>query len=249
MPSDFSDQAVVITGAGSGIGRATAIKLASLGAFLYISDVNRAGLAETAALLKNAGRTMYSSQYVDVSDTTAVNDWIESIAMEGPFIDHVFSCAGINPTTYDLTDTTDAYFDKLVNTNLRGTYALTRACIPHLRSGSSIVNVASVLGTRGADRMAIYSATKWGVIGFTKSMALELGPKGIRVNAVAPGYIDTPTNSNVVEGEESVRALSEKVGQRRFGTAEEVADVVVWLMGKEAGYVNGSVVEVNGGLP
>jgi len=247
MPTDFSDKVVVITGAASGIGRATAIKLSSLGAYLHLSDVNEAGLAETAALLENGHR--HTRRLVDVSDTTAVNKWIKSILGDTTFIDHAFSCAGINPTAYDLTDTSDEYWDKIVNTNLRGTYALTRACIPHLLSGSSIVNVASILGTRGAERMAIYSATKWGVIGFTKSMALELGPKGIRVNAVAPGYIDTPTNSNVVEGEESVRVLSEKVGQRRFGTAEEVADVVVWLMGKDASYVNGSVVEVNGGLP
>jgi len=248
MPTDFSDKVIVITGAASGIGRATAIKFSSRGAYLHLSDVNEAGLAETATLLKS-NTYMYRCDVVDVSDTAALNKWIDRIIEQYHRIHHVFSCAGINPTAHDLTDTTDAYFDKLVNTNLRGTYALTRACIPHLSSGSSIVNVASVLGTRGADRMAIYSATKWGVIGFTKSMALELGPKGIRVNAVAPGYIDTPTNSNVVEGEEGVRALSEQVGQRRFGTADEVADVVVWLMGDEARYVNGSVVEVNGGLP
>jgi len=248
MPSNFSGKLVVITGAASGIGRATAIKLSSLGAIIHLSDVNSPGLAETAALLSPTPQG-HSTQLVDVSDTNAINNWINSIVAGDKPIDHVFSCAGINPTAYNLTDTSDDYWDKIVNTNLRGTYALTRACMPHLRSGSSIVNVASVLGTRGAARMAIYSATKWGVIGFTKSMALELGPKGIRVNAVAPGYIDTPTNCNVVEGEESVRVLSEKVGQRRFGSAEEVADVVVWLMGAEAGYVNGSVVEINGGLP
>jgi len=245
MPSDFTGKVIIITGAASGIGRATAIKLASVGATVHLSDVNEDGLSETAKLLKSK---TYSTTVVDVSQTAAINEWIQRIADEHKGIDHVFSCAGINPTPYSLTDTSDEYWDKIVNTNLRGTYALTRACIPHLTSGASIVNVASVLGTRGAARMAIYSATKWGVIGFTKSMALELGPKGVRVNAVAPGYIDTPTNSNVVEGEESVRALSEKVGVRRFGEAEEVADVVAWLMGSEASYVNGSVIEINGGL-
>jgi len=94
---------------------------------------------------------------------------------------------------------------------------------------------------------AVYCATKYGIIGFSKCLALELGGKGIRTNVVAPGYIDTPTNAMVVEGREAVDRVVERVSMGRLGRAEEVADVVVWLMGDEAGYVNGSVVEVNGG--
>ena len=96
--------------------------------------------------------------------------------------------------------------------------------------------------------MSVYSASKWGVIGFTKSLAMELGPKGIKVNAIAPGYIDTPTNSDVVEGEEAMKRSAAKVAMGRLGTPEEVANAVAWLMSDEARYVNGSVFEINGGL-
>lgn len=118
----------------------------------------------------------------------------------------------------------------LINTNLRGTYNITRAVIPHLPApGGSIVNVSSTMGIRAAADHAIYCATKFGIVGFTKAMALELGPNGIRVNAVAPGYIDTPTNSGVVAGPTAVQQQVASVALGRMGTPAEVADVVAFL--------------------
>lgn len=164
-------------------------------------------------------------------------------------LDHVFNCAGINPTSYALTETTDEYWDKLVNVNLKGLYLVTRATIPHITSpGGSYVNVSSICGLYPQALQAIYCATKHGVIGFSKSMALELGPKGVRTNVVAPGYINTPTNSGVVEGGEGVTRMEEGNSLGRLGTPEEVADVVAFLMSEEAKYMNGSVVEIHGGL-
>ena len=110
------------------------------------------------------------------------------------------------------------------------------------------MNVSSIAGLRASAGFAVYNASKFGIIGFSKAIALELGPKGIRTNIVAPGYIDTPTNANVVEGPESVGESSKKISFGRFGEAEEVADVVVFLMGEGSRYMNGSVVEVSGGL-
>ena len=164
-------------------------------------------------------------------------------------LDHVFNCAGINPTSYALTETTDEYWDKLVNVNLKGLYLVTRATMPHITSpGGSYVNVSSICGLYPQALQAIYCATKHGVIGFSKSMALELGPKGVRTNVVAPGYINTPTNSGVVEGGEGVTRMEEGNSLGRLGTPEEVADVVAFLMSEEAKYMNGSVVEIHGGL-
>lgn len=149
-----------------------------------------------------------------------------------------------------LTSTTDEYFTSLLSTNLAGPYNLTRALLPHLtpHTGCSIVNVSSTAGLRASAGFAIYNMTKFGIIGFTKSMALELGPQGIRCNAVAPGPVETPTNASVLLGEEEVRRAGERVAMGRLGLPEEVADVVVWLFGEGSRWVTGAVVEVSGGL-
>ena len=163
-------------------------------------------------------------------------------------IDFVFNCAGVNPTSIPLEDTSDAYWDRLVNTNLKGVFLVTRACLPHFSRGSAIVNVASICGIRGSALQSVYCTTKFGLIGMSKSLALELGPRGIRVNCVAPGYINTPTNAGIVKGGDAVERMRMGNALERLGTPEEVADVVAFLMGEGARYVNGSVVEIDGGL-
>jgi len=178
----------------------------------------------------------------------ACNEFIAAVMSEYGAIDHVFNCAGVNPTAYPLVDTTDDYWNKLMNTNVKGIYNITRACIPNLQSGASFVNVSSLCGLYPRAQLAIYCATKYAVIGFSKCMALELGPKGIRTNIIAPGFIDTPTNASVVEGPESVERAAKGCALGRIGTPEEVADVVAFLFSEEARYMNGSVVEIDGGL-
>jgi NAD(P)-dependent dehydrogenase (short-subunit alcohol dehydrogenase family) len=177
-----------------------------------------------------------------------VNNFIASVVRKHGHIDHIFNCAGVNPTTIPTAEITDAYWDKLINTNLKGTFNITRACIPHLQSGSSFVNVSSTCGLQPNAKFPVYCATKYAVIGFSKSIALELGPKGIRTNILAPGYIDTPTNASVVEGPESVARAADGVSLGRVGTPEEIADVVAFLFSEDSRYMNGSVVEVSGGL-
>ena len=225
MSYRFDDKVVVITGAASGIGRATARKMASLGAKLALSDINQGWLTETNEVCGGGHLT----EVFDVGSSDACNTFLAAVISHFGRLDHVFNCAGVNPTAYALTDTTDAYWDKLMNTNLRGTYNITRTAIPHLHPGSSIVNVSSVMGVTVAANYAIYCATKWGIVGFTKAMAMELGSKQIRVNAVAPGYIDTPTNAGVLAGPEAVQEQEKKVAMGRMGTPEEVADVVAFL--------------------
>lgn len=226
MPYDFSNKVCLITGAGSGIGRATAQKIASLGGKLALSDINNDGLAETARL---CGGDEHYTEVSSVADSDACTSFVNHAAIHLGHLDFIFNCAGVNPTGIDLTATTDEYFDRLVSTNLKGTFAITRAAIPHLRPGSSIVNVSSIMGVSVSSRVSVYCMTKFGVNGFTKAMALELGPKGIRINAVAPGYIDTPTNAGVVAGGDAVKKQEEKSGMGRMGTADEVADVVAFL--------------------
>lgn len=243
MTLPFTDKTILITGAASGIGRATSIALSNLGARLALSDIDESGLSETNGL---CGGTHFQ-ELVDVASASACQAHVEHIITTYGGIHHVFNCAGVNPTPAPLIETTEGYWDKLMGTNLKGIYNITRATIPHLSPGCSFVNVSSLLGLHPSPNNAVYCATKYGVIGFSKAMALELGGRGVRVNVVAPGYIDTPTNASVLAGEEAVREAEGSVAMGRMGRAEEVANVVVFLMGEGAAYVNGAVVEVNGG--
>lgn len=221
------------------------MKLSHQDATLVLCDVNVPGLIGTAALCARGTHDLHD---VDVASTQQVNEFIGVVIAKFNAIHHVFNCAGVNPTSYPLENTTDEYWDKLVNTNLKGTYNVTRACIPHMKEGSSFVNVSSISGLHPSANQAIYCATKYAIIGFSKCMALELGPKGIRTNIVAPGYIDTPTNAGIIKGGEFVARMEKGTALGRLGTPEEVADVVMFLFGEESRYMNGSVVEIDGGL-
>jgi NAD(P)-dependent dehydrogenase (short-subunit alcohol dehydrogenase family) len=154
----------------------------------------------------------------------------------------------VNPTSIKLEDTSEEYWDKLVNTNLKGVFLVTKACLPYLSRGSAIVNVSSVSGIRGSAFQSVYCTTKFGLIGMTKSHALEFGPRGIRVNAICPGYIDTPSNAGIVKGGEAVERMRNGNALERLGEPEEVADVVAFLFGEGARYVNGAVVEIDGAI-
>jgi len=245
MTLPLQDTVIVITGASSGIGLATSIKLAALGANLALCDINLPGLLSTLPLLTPRYHTI---SICDVRSTDSVSKFISSVLRTHGHITHVFNCAGVNPTAVPTASITDTYFDTLIDTNLKGTFNITRASIPHLGRGSAFVNVSSVAGVRPLSEMAVYCASKYAVIGFSQCLALELGPKGIRTNVVAPGYIHTPTSAGVLAGPEALAEYANGVSLGRIGTAEEVADVVAFLFSDESRYMNGSVVEVNGGI-
>ncbi|KAH4342484.1 hypothetical protein HBH98_158660 [Parastagonospora nodorum] len=244
MSKLFQDKVVLVTGGASGIGRATALKMATLGASIALCDINTLALAAVASELSTPTHT----QQVDVGSTSQVQSFVRSTIEKFGRIDHVFNCAGVNPTSIPLEDTHDEYWDKLVNTNLKGVFLVTRECLPHLRRGASIVNVSSISGIRGSAMQSVYCTTKFGLIGMSKSLALELGPKGIRVNCVAPGYIDTPSNAGIVKGGEAIERMRLGNALERLGTPEEVADVVAFLFGEESRYVNGAVLEIDGAV-
>ncbi|KAI1453034.1 3-oxoacyl-reductase [Annulohypoxylon moriforme] len=256
MSSSLAGKVILLTGAASGIGRGTAIKLHDLGAVLAITDINEAGIVETLELCGGSGgggngsKHHHTSLVLDVSSAADVVQCVTEVVAKYGHIDHVFNCAGINPTSMPLTETSEEYFDKLVSVNLKGMYNVTKATIPHLTTpGGSYVNVSSISGWNPTKGTAIYCATKFAVIGFSKCMALELGPKNIRVNVIAPGYIDTPTNAGIAKGTpEARKGMEQGNALGRMGTPDDIAGVVAFLMSDEARYMNGSVVGVDGML-
>ena len=249
--TSFEGKVVVITGAGSGIGRATAVRLAKAGAILALSDIGTDSLSATLQLCDEVSSSPYREhliQRVDVRSTEEVDNFVRSVVTKYETITHVFNCAGVNPTKMDIEQITDEYYSKMIDTNIKGVFSVMRACVPHMKKGCSFVNVSSVCGLNPTAGIAVYCATKYAVIGFSKSMALELGARGIRVNVICPGAINTPTNNSVRQGPAKMQAVTETIALGRMGTPEECADVVAFLFSDEASYMNGSVLEIDGGM-
>lgn len=242
---------MVITGASSGIGRATAIRMAKGGANLALSDISVETLSTTlqdCIEVAKEFKTEHCAERLDVRSSEDVEKFVQNIVSKYGTISHVFNCAGINPTKLEIEHTSDDYWHRLIDTNLKSVFVMTRACVPHMQSGSSFVNVSSVCGLNPTEGIGVYCATKSAVISFSKCMALEIGSRGIRVNVICPGAIQTPTNNSVRLGPAKLRSVAETIGLRRLGTAEEVADVVAFLFSDESRYMNGSVVEIDGGM-
>ncbi|KAI1829228.1 hypothetical protein DTO006G1_9818 [Penicillium roqueforti] len=246
----LSGKVVVITGAGSGIGRATAARAAGAGAILTLGDINADGLDDVLHECRavSTSEITHMALVVDVTSASQCTTFIDRVVATHRQIDHLFNCAGINPTPMLIEQTADEYWDRLLNTNLRSVFYITRLCLSHMPAGSSIVNVSSVCGNYPVAQMAVYCAAKHGVIGFSKSLALEVGCRGIRVNVVAPGAIETPTNSAVVAGPEALDRAAEGSSLKRLGRVDEVASVVLFLFSGESSYINGAVVNVDGGI-
>jgi 3-oxoacyl-[acyl-carrier protein] reductase len=239
----FKDTVVMVTGAAAGIGRVTAEAFAREGAKLAICDINsEAGEAAAKALGPEA-----SFQKVDVASEAAVSAWADAVAKRYGRIDVLVNNAGITRDAL-LLRMKEADWDLVMNINLKGAFLCTRAVVRFMaqqRSGR-IVNVASVVGVIGNVGQANYVASKAGLIGLTKTVAREFAGRGITVNAVAPGFIETQMTA----------ALSEKVREGflaqiplgRAGSPEDVADAVTFLASDQAAYLTGQVLHVSGGM-
>ena len=245
--SEFQGKTVVISGGSRGIGAALVLKFASLGAnvaFSFLSNKKEAQKFKSDA--EGFGVKVSASQ-VDIKDFEKVKNWIEEIRKELGQIDLVINNAGI---TIDkpLMMMSEEDWRGVIDTNLNGMYHLSKACIVGLmkqRSGN-IVNISSVSGIIGLAGQTNYSASKGGMNGFTKALAKEVAGHGIRVNAVAPGFIDTDIISNIKP--EQLDQIKERIPVKRLGSSEEVAAAVVFLASERAKYITGQVIQVDGGL-
>jgi len=236
----------IVTGAARGIGRAIAEELAAEGADLALCDLQADWLAETAAAVEARGRRA-ARIAVDVGDGGAVAAAVGSAAETLGGLDILVNNAGITRDTF-LARMSEEDWDAVLRVNLKGTFLFTRAVTrPMMKQrGGVIVNIASIIGLIGNAGQCNYAASKAGVIAFTKSAAKELASRGIRVNAVAPGFIETKMTEALPE--DVRRRMLEAIPMQRFGSARDVARVVVFLAGEDSSYMTGQVLTVSGGM-
>ena len=232
----LKDRICIVTGAAQGIGAATVAKLAAEGATVVACD-RRAQEVPGAAL----------ALAVDVTDRAAVDAMVATVVARYGRIDVLVNNAGITKDAR-LVKMTIEQFDAVIDVNLRGVFHCTQAVAPLMleRGAGVILNASSVVGIYGNYGQTNYAASKFGVIGFTKTWARELGPKGVRVNAVAPGFIETPILQTIPD--KVLDHMREQVPLKRLGRPEEIAAVYAFLASDDASYVNGAVIEVSGGM-
>ncbi len=239
----------LVTGGASGIGRATAIEFARKGVNVIVADVQSDGGMQTVQLVERLGvRAMFVD--CDVSVEKDVETLIELIDRDFGKLDYAFNNAGIEGVSSRMPQILEADWDSVIGINLKGVWL----CMKHelkkmeLDGGGSIVNNSSIAGVVGFAQSSAYVASKHGVIGLTRSAALEFADKGIRVNAVCPGVIRTPMVERFLrEQPQQAIALKSKIPMGRFGTPEEIGELVVWLTSDHASYVNGQMIVADGG--
>lgn len=242
----LTDKVALVTGAGSGIGRAIAFQLGAEGARVVVSDVNDKAGNETVAQLRDR-RVQASFVHADTSKP-ADNEALVAAAVKAfGGLDIAVNNAGIGGASAPLGEYPLDSWDKVIAINLSGVFYGMRYQLPALvaRGGGSIINIASVLGQVGFRNSAAYVAAKHGVVGLTKNAALEYGPQKIRVNAVAPGFIRTPLLEQLPA--DAMKTLETLHALGRLGEVPEVAELVTWLASDKASFVTGAYLAVDGG--
>ncbi|MFE4611692.1 SDR family NAD(P)-dependent oxidoreductase [Streptomyces niveus] len=246
---DFTGQVAFVTGASSGMGLATARAFAQAGAAVALADINEDAVNAATKQLTDAGHKALAL-VCDVTDENQVAGAVDRTVETFGRLDMAYNNAGIMPPPTDAADESADQFDRVQDINLRGIWASVKHELRHMRTQGSgaIVNCSSLGGLVGNPGRAAYHASKHGVIGLTKSVALEYGSRGVRINAVCPGTISTPMVDAMVEGGELDRDQAEG-GQAidRLGTADEIAQAVLWLCSDGASYVTGIALPVDGG--
>jgi len=242
MGDRLKNKVAIITGAAKGIGLSTAQCFAGEGAIVILADMNLEAVKGAAEHIPSA-----EAYAMNVIDRVSIQAVVDQVMQKHGRIDILINNAGITQDAR-LVKMTEAQFDAVIDVNLKGVFNCTQLIVPHMLEAKSgaIVNASSVVGIYGNFGQTNYSATKFGVIGFTKTWARELGPKGIRVNAICPGFVAT----------EMVKAMPENILQDierrswlgRLGTPEEIANVYLFLASNEASFINGVALEASGGI-
>jgi 2-hydroxycyclohexanecarboxyl-CoA dehydrogenase len=242
----FDDQVAIVTGGASGIGQATALRLAGEGAAVVIADVNGEGAIAVAGSISEGGGRALALQ-VDVTDAPGVRAMTEKAIDAFGKVDILVSNAGWDRAA-PFADTDEQLWDRVIAINYRGHLAVCHALLPYMRErgGGRIVTVASDAGRVGSSGEAVYSGAKGAVIAFTKALAREVARYGINVNCVAPGLVDTPLLAEMPE--KLIAAIVRSIPLRRIGVPDEIAAAICFFASPDAAYITGQTLSVNGGL-
>ncbi len=242
----LADKVAIITGAGSGIGEATALKFAREGAKVAVCDINEEAAQAAARAIAEAGGDAIAYR-VDVTDKASIARMVEAVMAKWGRIDTLVNNAGIVQDA-QFKKMTDEQFERVIDVNLKGVYNCTKAVVDIMLEQHSgcILNASSIVGIYGNFGQTNYAATKFGVIGMVKTWARELGRKGIRANAICPGFVETPILSSMPE--KVIKMMEDRVPMGRLAKSEEIANTYAWLASDEASYINGAVIEVSGGV-
>jgi 3-oxoacyl-[acyl-carrier protein] reductase len=242
----LKNRIAVITGAAQGIGLASALKFAREGATVVVCDLRADAIDASVAACRSAG-AMAEGHRVDVTQRDQVDAMVAAVLARHGHIDVLVNNAGITQDAR-LVKMSLQQFDAVIDVNLRGVFHCAQAVSHGMveRGQGVILNASSVVGLYGNFGQSNYAASKFGVIGFTKTWARELGPKGVRVNAVAPGFIETPILASIPD--KVLERMRAQVPLGRLGKPEEIANVYAFLASDEAAYINGAVIEVSGGM-
>jgi 3-oxoacyl-[acyl-carrier protein] reductase len=240
------DKVCIVTGAAQGIGLATARKFSAEGAVVVICDIQRASVDEAVGQCRALG-AQATGHVMDVTRREQVNEVMADVLAKFGRIDVLVNNAGITQDAR-LQKMTLEQFDRVIDVNLRGVFHCAQTAAEQMvRQGHGVIlNASSVVGIYGNFGQTNYAASKFGVIGFTKTWARELGPKGVRVNAVAPGFVATPILNTIPD--KVLKEMEDRVPLKRLGKPEDIANVYAFLASDEASYINGAVIEVSGGM-
>ncbi len=245
--TELKGKAAIVTGGSRGIGREIVLALARQGCNVAFNYSRNKSLADDLIKELKALKVKAAVRQVDVKDVEVVKVWVEEVKKEFGQLDILINNAGIiNDKAFMLMEPKD--WQEVIETNLMGVFNVTRACVVTFlkQKNGNIINISSVSGITGTSRQTNYSASKAGIIGFTKSLAKEVAGFNIRVNAVAPGYIETDMLSQLKQ--DYKQKLLESIPLQRFGSAKEVSDSVLFLLSDKADYITGQVIVVDGGL-
>jgi 3-oxoacyl-[acyl-carrier protein] reductase len=242
---NLEGQTALITGAGRGIGKTIALKLAESGADIVLADMSPE-VAEVRVVVESLGRKCLTFE-ADVTDLEAIETMVKKIIEELGSIHILINNAGITQDNLFMRMKPEQW-SKVIDVNLNGVFNVTKAVIRPMvkqRTGK-IINISSVVGFSGNPGQVNYSSTKSALVGFTKSLAREVGARGVTVNAVAPGFIDTAMTQALNESQQE--AILQQIPLGRMGDANDIANAVAFLSSEEASYITGTILHVNGGM-
>ncbi|BFM18056.1 SDR family oxidoreductase [Maricurvus nonylphenolicus] len=244
----LNEKVIVVTGAASGIGQGTALAMAREGAKLVLADVSVASGEQTLKQVEEAGAEAIFVQ-TDVTDALQVEQLMLAALDRFGRLDSAFNNAGIEGAMSPMDEIDIAEFDRTIAVNLRGVFLCMKYQAQAMikNGGGSIVNNSSVMGLVGAPQIAAYSASKFGVVGLTKSAALDYAKKGIRINAICPGGVETPMVSEILQQQPGVlEEVLASVPAKRLASPEEIAQAVMWLCSDSSSFVTGAALPVDG---